>query len=103
MDKQLVEAIALLRDENLVWSEDFDTIRRPLADLLERHRLSAAHFFDDSLISLLSALQGDTIPPAVDYLDKWADQAKKDLRLLQDATSRSAYLGQALTRLFDVL
>ena len=28
------KAIVLLRDDNLVWSEDFDTIRHDLANLL---------------------------------------------------------------------
>jgi hypothetical protein len=103
MDKQLSEAIALLRDANLLWSEDFETIRLPLADLLERHRLSSSHFFDDDLYDILGALQGDAVPGSIDYLGRWADQAKRDLRLIQDATGRSKYLADALTRLFDVL
>jgi hypothetical protein len=31
---ELNDAIALLRDDNLVWSDDFDAIRHDLANLL---------------------------------------------------------------------
>jgi hypothetical protein len=34
MDK-VAFAVAMLRDDNLVWSADFDAVRLPLADLIE--------------------------------------------------------------------
>lgn len=36
MDKDINEAIKLLKDDNLVWSNDFETIRRNLARLMEK-------------------------------------------------------------------
>ena len=33
-NKEINEAVALLRDDNLVWSSDMDDIREELADLL---------------------------------------------------------------------
>lgn len=33
-DKKLSQAIALLRDENLVWDKDFETVKTPIKDLL---------------------------------------------------------------------
>lgn len=103
MDKKLAEATALLLDRNLVWSDDFETIRVPLANLLERHRFTASHFFDDELNELLTALGGDSIPPKIDHLGAWADQARKELAIIQEASDKSAYLASALARLFAVL
>lgn len=33
---EIEQAVALLRDDNLVWSSDFETMRKSLADLLEK-------------------------------------------------------------------
>lgn len=35
MNKKAQEAIAFLRDDNLVWSKDFDLIRHKIADVIE--------------------------------------------------------------------
>lgn len=103
MDKELSQAIALLLDRNLVWSDDFETIRIPLANLLERHRFTASHFFDDDLAPLLLALTGDQVPRPVDHLEAWSQEAKRHLSVIQDASQRSKYLAQAIAKLFDVM
>jgi hypothetical protein len=33
---EIEQAVALLRDDNLVWSSDFEAMRKSLADLLEK-------------------------------------------------------------------
>ena len=47
---QVNNAIALLRDDNLVWSDDFDAIRHDLANLLSSIQL---------LIDAASAISGE--------------------------------------------
>ena len=103
MDKELGEAIALLLDRNLVWSDDFETIRIPLANLLERHRFTPTHFFDEELGPLLQALSGEIVPDKPDHLQAWSQAARKDLEIIQEATDRSKYLAQAIARLFQLL
>jgi hypothetical protein len=53
MTRAIDEAVELLRDEQLVWSSDFDGIRYQLADLL-----------------LVSAAQGDVMQTLADTLAK---------------------------------
>jgi hypothetical protein len=36
MNNKAQEAIKLLRDDNLVWSKDFDAIRHQIADVIEQ-------------------------------------------------------------------
>lgn len=49
---QVNNAIELLRDDNLVWSDDFDSIRHDLADLLVSIQL---------VIDAASAITGELI------------------------------------------
>jgi len=35
MSNKVLDTVKLLRDDNLVWSEDFDAIRHKIADLIE--------------------------------------------------------------------
>jgi hypothetical protein len=35
MNSKAQEALTLLRDDNLIWSEDFDQIRHQVADIIE--------------------------------------------------------------------
>lgn len=46
--------IKLLRDDNLVWSDDFESVRHSIADLLE----ACAELIKDSA-RLLKVLQGE--------------------------------------------
>ena len=53
MTRNIDEAVELLRDPNLVWGSDFDSIRYQLADLL-----------------IVSAAQGDVMQTLADSLAK---------------------------------
>lgn len=53
MTRAIDEAVELLRDKNLVWGADFDSIRLQLADLL-----------------IVSAAQGDILETLADSLAK---------------------------------
>lgn len=35
MNKKTEEAVKFLRDDNLVWSKDFDLVRHKIADIIE--------------------------------------------------------------------
>lgn len=47
--KILAEAVNVLRDENLVWSSDFDSIREPLADWLANEMKFSLYAADKAL------------------------------------------------------
>jgi hypothetical protein len=102
MKQKLGEAIALLDDKHLVWSDDFESIRLPLSDLLERLRQSESTDFDDELDTLLHALlQIDyTDPVTNDPLMQWLDSAARQLEIVEYAASRSERTAAAIKRLF---
>lgn len=102
MKQKLQEAIALLDDKHLVWSDDFETIRLPLSDLLERLRQSETTDFDDELDTLLHALLQIeyTDPVNTDPLLQWLDSATRQLQIVEYTASRSERTAAALKRLF---
>ena len=80
MPDSLRQTIALLEDETLIWSDDFETIRRPLADLLRKLYQSPTHQFDDEIEELTFALEGAVIPLArIDPMQFWLLEAAKQL------------------------
>ena len=48
-DKEIFDAILLLKDENLVWSSDLEAIRRNLARLLERIMQVEWHYLEPEI------------------------------------------------------
>jgi hypothetical protein len=50
------ELLKVLRDEDLVWSSDFESIRRPLVKLLETIEQTGSHQFDDQIDAIASGL-----------------------------------------------
>ena len=52
------QAEGLLRDKSLVWSNDFDTIRVDLADLL-RYEAAAGHFANRNTLNIARTLIND--------------------------------------------
>jgi len=77
MDNELRAAIGLLRSD-LIWSDDFESIRKPLADLLEAIRRTPTKQFDDHLVELLRALEGGDVP-ARDPMELWVASGSKQL------------------------
>lgn len=102
MNEKLKEAIALLDDKNLIWSDDFDQIRLPLSDLLERIRQSGLKDFDDELDTLLAQLLQveHTDIDADDPLMQWIESATRQLGIVEYAASRSERTAAAFKRLF---
>lgn len=102
MNNKLKEAIALLDDGHLIWSDDFEQIRLPLSDLLERIRQTETDAFDDELDTLLNQLlQTDiTQPDMTDPLIQWIDSATRQLGIVEYTASRSERTAAAIKRLF---
>jgi hypothetical protein len=53
---RLQELLRILRDEELVWSSDFESIRKPLLKLLMHIEQVDSHQFDDDVDELASKL-----------------------------------------------
>jgi hypothetical protein len=52
--------IKLLKDDNLVWSEDFELIRPHLAELITLVEQSSSHQFDEPIDEIAVALLTET-------------------------------------------
>jgi cell division septal protein FtsQ len=63
-EREIFEAINLLKDENLVWSNDLEAIRRNLALLLERIMQVEWHYLEpeigDLALNLIRATERET-------------------------------------------
>ena len=63
-EREIFEAINLLKDENLVWSNDLEAIRRNLARLLERIMQVEWHYLEpeigDLALNLLKETERET-------------------------------------------
>lgn len=78
MSDSIRQAIALLEDNTLLWSDDFETIRKPLAALLRKIEQSPTHQFDDELDDLMFALDGSYIPDErIDPMQFWLYEAAR--------------------------
>jgi len=82
MDNELRAAISLLRSD-LIWSDDFESIRLPLANLLETLRRTPSRQFDDTLAELCTALEGGNVPATRDPMELWVADASKQLAVDQ--------------------
>jgi hypothetical protein len=72
MSENLAQALRLLKDDTLVWSADFEAVRRPLADLLTLLEQSPSHQFDEPLEGILRGL---STPARTDALEAWLEQS----------------------------
>jgi hypothetical protein len=59
-EREIFEAINLLKDENLVWSSDLEAIRRNLARLLERIMQVEWHYLEPEIGGLALNLIRET-------------------------------------------
>ena len=92
------ETIALLSDETLIWSDDFESVRLPLAALLRKAEQLNIQELDDELDDLLFALTGSEIPPArVDPMQQWLNEAIRQLGIFEQVASRSERSRNAIT------
>ena len=105
IEQELREAVALLRDENLVWSEDFEVIREPLAGLLAKIAQLPTHQLDDELDAFLRPLlrfEPEPSTPA-DPLEAWIDTSTRELGIYRALSDKSPEFKEALKKLFDIL
>lgn len=101
---KIKQAIALLQDQNLIWSDDFETIREPLADYLidlNTHGDGA----DIALEPLLDKLLQTEVTEAGydDPLMEWIESATRQLGIVEYTASRSERMAAALKKLFRSL
>lgn len=59
MSKEIIEAINLLKDENLIWSADFDTIRLDLANVLLKAIQVEYHYLEPEISTIALKLVRD--------------------------------------------
>jgi hypothetical protein len=50
------ELLRVLKDDELVWSSDFESIRKPLVKLLELIDQTGSHQFDEQIDELVAGL-----------------------------------------------
>jgi hypothetical protein len=50
------ELLRVLKDKDLVWSSDFESIRKPLVKLLEVIEQTGSHQFDEQVDELVAGL-----------------------------------------------
>jgi hypothetical protein len=99
--------IKLLRDEDLVWSNDFEAVRRPLAGLIDLIGQLGTHQFDEALSELSEALlDPNPVSPAPDTRatgQSFTGEAGLYLGIMQLLVERDKEMGGALTRMFKQL
>lgn len=100
---RLDQAVSLLRDEQLVWSDDFAGLRAPLAELLRW--LDSIDYADATpvrdLITAVLAEDGDI--GLADPFEDWIFDAARQLGIYQETASRSEAMAAALKRLLGRL
>jgi hypothetical protein len=102
--KEIDELIKILKDNELVWSHDFDAIREPLAKLLEKIAQLDTHQFDDNVSELAtSLLSSNPVSSAQDIRYSRTGEAAMYLGIMQLLAERDRQMGGALKRMFRQL
>jgi hypothetical protein len=115
MNKEIDKAIRILRDDNLVWDEDFEQIRYPLADLLDVATQFEYRHIEDQIDKIVDVLvkeepskraswteeDGELTIPSV--LEEWDEQTKRQIYIYQSLTEQSKATRQILKKLFGKL
>lgn len=100
---RLDQAVALLRDDQLIWSDDFEGLRRPLVELLRW--LDSIDYADAApvrgVVMALLAEDGDL--GQADPLEEWVFDAARQLGIFEETAARSASMASALKRLLGRL
>ena len=105
IDSLLRQGIALLRDEQLVWSEDLELLRLPLADLLDKINQLPTHQLDEELEVLLGVLlRPDLVEGRVpEPLERWMRDAARQLGVYKVAANESPAMRDIVRKLFKSL
>jgi hypothetical protein len=115
MNTQIDKAIRLLRDDNLVWDEEFEAIRHPLANLLDTATQFEYRHIEDQIDEIVTVLMKEeptkkgswteedgelTIP---NVLEEWDEQTKRQIYIYQALTEQSIETRKTLKKLFGKL
>lgn len=96
---KISEAINFLSDDDLVWSDDFETIRKPLANLL----MSLGEYETtpevEGLLDALLESEITSIHPE-DPMVPWMEEIQRQLGIVEYTASRSERMAAAIKRLF---
>ncbi len=101
MDLRITDALRLLQDEDLIWSDDFEAIRKPLAALLRVIEQLPTHQLDDAVEQLLDGLLAEPMGYTPD-LDAVATDTLRQVQLY-DALVSTDRTANAIKRLFKLL
>lgn len=96
INSRITEAVALLRAPG-PWSDDFDSIREPLADVLEV--FISGYNEDDKLGALLDALEGNDWRPKAEALHTWLMDANREFIEIGFGDPKRDAIEQGLKRL----
>jgi len=100
----LHDAIKLLKDENLVWSNDFELVRLPLAKVFEKIEQIDTHQFDNEVFEICSALDsGPSTDGPDDPLESWIVDSARELGIYEYSATKSRSMAKALKKLFNQL
>jgi hypothetical protein len=101
---EIHELIKTLKNDELVWSTDFEAIREPLAKLLEKIAQLDTHQFDDNVLELASNLLSDNpLRSSNDLSFSRTGEAAMYLGIMQLLAERDRQMGGALKRMFKQL
>lgn len=104
MESEIRQAVALLRDNTLVWSSDMEAIRLELADLMEAVGRLPTHQLDDQMDELVFKVLGQDLQSVTsnDPLEAWIEASTRELGIIAVA-SRSESFKDALKKMFSAL
>lgn len=102
MSDSLSDALRLLRDKNLVWSDDFEAIREQLIQLLVLIDQSGSHVFDEPLDELISALTSPE-PSVPEPFEKWVMDSARTLGVYRQVAGKSKQTADAIRKLFGII
>jgi hypothetical protein len=102
MSDSLHDALRLLKDDNLVWSDDFESIRKHLVQLLVLIDQSGSHLFDEPVDGIIAALSSPelTVP---EPLEKWVMDSSRTLGVYSQVAGKSKQTADAIRKLFGII
>lgn len=102
MSENLHDALRLLKDDNLVWSDDFELIRKHLVQLLVLIDQSGSHVFDEPVDAIISALANPE-PHVPEPLEKWVMDSSRTLGVYSQVAGKSKQTAEAIRKLFGII
>ena len=103
--EDLTKTINLLKDEGLVWSEDMEVMRRPVAALLAKIAQTDTHQFDDELAAIADAMLNvaDTPIGVPDEMEQWIQSGFRQMGIYNAMGIASPSFREAIRKLFGYM